>query len=42
MRGERQRGHAGPLARWERFAIVAIVILMAALVIAVTLAAAAP
>jgi hypothetical protein len=42
MRGERQSGHAGPLARWERIAIVVIVVLMAALVVAVTLAAAAP
>jgi hypothetical protein len=39
MRGERQPGHAGPLARWERIAIVVIVVLMAALIIAVTLAA---
>jgi hypothetical protein len=42
MRGERQPGHAGPLARWERIAIVVIVVLMATLVVAVTLAAAAP
>jgi hypothetical protein len=42
MRGERQPGHAGPLATWERIAIVVIVLLMAALVLAVTLAATAP
>jgi hypothetical protein len=42
MHGERQPGHAGPLARWERIVIVVIVVLMATLVVIVTLAAAAP
>jgi hypothetical protein len=33
MRGERRPGHAGPLAAWERLAIVAILGIMATLVI---------
>ncbi len=33
MRGERGPGHAGPLAAWERLAIVAILGIMAAVII---------
>jgi hypothetical protein len=37
MRGERRPGHAGPLAAWERLAIVVILGVMAALVIALAI-----
>jgi hypothetical protein len=37
MRGERRPGHAGPLAAWERLAIAAILVIMAAAVIALSI-----
>jgi hypothetical protein len=37
MRGERPRGHAGPLAAWEKLVIVAILAVMAAMVIALAM-----
>ena len=40
MRGGQRPGHAGPLARWERVAILVILVVMAAVVVAVTLGAA--
>jgi hypothetical protein len=40
MRGERRPGHAGPLATWERIAILIILAIMAALVILLTISAA--
>jgi hypothetical protein len=33
MRGERQSGHAGPLAAWERLAIAVILGIMVAVAI---------
>jgi hypothetical protein len=39
MRGERRPGHAGPLATWERIAILVILAIMAALIILLTIAA---
>ena len=38
MRREREHGHAGPLPRWERLAILIIILAMAAVVAGVTLA----
>jgi hypothetical protein len=38
MRREREPGHAGPLPRWERLAILIIVLVLAALIAAATLA----
>ncbi len=37
MRGERRPGHAGPLAGWERLAIVAILLIMAVLMVALAI-----
>lgn len=38
MRREREPGHAGPLPRWERLAILIIILALAALIAGVTLA----
>jgi hypothetical protein len=38
MRREREPGHAGPLPRWERLALLIIVLVLAALIAAATLA----
>jgi hypothetical protein len=38
MRREREPGHAGPLPGWERLAIVIIILALAALIGAVTMA----
>ena len=38
MRREREPGHAGPLPGWERLAILVIILALAALIGAVTLA----
>ncbi|MEP7024241.1 MAG: hypothetical protein ABJB47_10655 [Actinomycetota bacterium] len=40
MRGQRQSGHAGPLARWERIALPGHPGVMAAVVVTVTVAVA--
>ena len=40
MRGERQPGHAGPLAGWERAAIVALLAIMVGLIVLLTISAA--
>ena len=40
MRGERRPGHAGPLAGWERVAIVALLAIMVGLVVLLTISAA--
>jgi hypothetical protein len=42
MHGERRPGHAGPLAGWERAAIVVLLAIMAGLVIVLTISAASP
>jgi hypothetical protein len=42
MRGERRPGHAGPLAGWERIAIMILLAIMAAMTIALTISAAPP
>jgi hypothetical protein len=39
MRGERRSGHAGPLAGWERIAIVALLAIMVGLVVLLTISA---
>ena len=39
MRGERRPGHAGPLAGWERIAILALLAIMVALVVLLTISA---
>jgi hypothetical protein len=38
MRRDREPGHAGPLPGWERLAIVIIILALAALIGAVTMA----
>jgi hypothetical protein len=40
MRGERPPGHAGPLAGWERIAIVALLAIMVGLIVLLTISAA--
>ncbi len=40
MRGERPRRHAGPLAGWERIAIVALLAIMVGLIVLLTISAA--
>jgi len=39
MRGERRPGHAGPLAGWERIAIMALLAIMVGLVVLLTISA---
>lgn len=39
MRGERRPGHAGPLAGWERIAILALLAIMVGLVVLLTISA---
>jgi hypothetical protein len=40
MHGERPPGHAGPLAGWERIAIVALLAIMVGLIVLLTISAA--
>jgi hypothetical protein len=40
MRWERPSGHAGPLAGWERIAIVALLAIMVGLIVLLTISAA--
>jgi hypothetical protein len=40
MRWERPSGHAGPLAGWERIAILALLVIMVGLIVLLTISAA--